>query len=179
MHACQRWYSVLIETPEILYTLTEVAIAYVGFAAIFGALSSRAEVWPPEVQLMFRALVEVGLLIMFLCLTPIALELIDVDGADRWQVASLIGITLGAFLTAWRAYLVRSRLLRLPREAPFLFFFTIINFAILATNAIVWRTAGPYVIAIIMSLAAGSSIFLAMIFRMFPISAKSTEDIDS
>lgn len=164
-----------METPEVLYTLTEVAIAYVGFAAVFGVLSSRAEVWPPEVQLMFRALVEVGLLVLFLCLTPITLELVGYNGTDQWYIASMIGISLGLILTAWRAYLVRSRLVQFPRELPVFAFFSVANFVILIGNAAFWRSAGPFVVAVITSLAAASSIFLAMIFRMFPISPRSQE----
>ena len=161
-----------METPEILYTLTEVAIAYVGFAAVFGVLSSRAEIWPAEVQLMFRALIEVGLLVMFLCLTPISLELLGFEDSDQWLFSSLIGIGLGVLITIWRAYLVRSKLIKFPREFPVLILFTILNFVILSCNVALWRSPGPYVLAVICSLAAASSIFLAMIFRMFPISDK-------
>jgi hypothetical protein len=164
-----------METPEVLYTLTEVSIAYVGFAAVFGVLSSRAEIWPPEVQLMFRALIEVGLMVMFLCLVPIALELCRVDGSDRWLFASLGAVFAGIGLTIWRAYLVRFQLQRLPREGPVFILFTVANFGLLIGNVVLWRSPGPYVIAIVFSLAAASAIFLAMIFRMFPISAMSDE----
>ena len=52
-------------TPEVFYTLAEVAIAFVGFAAILGVLSARVEVWPAEVQVMFRALIEIGLIVLY------------------------------------------------------------------------------------------------------------------
>ena len=116
---------------------------------------------------------------MFLCLTPIALAEFGIHGSDQWQYASLIGVVLGLLITIWRGYVVRSRLPTFPKEMPVLVSFSVINFILMIGNTIMWRTSGPYVLAVISSLAAASSIFLAMIFRMFPISSSKSGENDT
>lgn len=158
-----------METPAILLTLAEVSIAYVGFAAIFGILSTRAEAWPSDVQLMFRALVEVGLAALFISVIPSGLALLQFEHAHLWLIASAIALASAVTISGWRIYLIRSRLVRFPREAPLLLTMSTVNLALLTGNILIWRAAGPYVLALIVSLVGASSIFLAMIYRMFPI----------
>ena len=90
---------------------------------------------------MFRALIEVGLMVLFICVTPIALQLFEFAGPDMWRVSSWIAVTMGALLTVWRVFLVRSRLVAFPREAPVFMLFTLANFVLLLGNALVWQTA--------------------------------------
>lgn len=158
-----------METPEVLLTLAEVSIAYVGFAALFGILSSRAEEWPGEVQLMFRALIEVGLVLVFLSLAPVVLALCHIDAPDRWLFASLIAMVTLLGNIGWRIHQIRTRLGHFPREAPVAIPMVVVNLVLYAGNAVIWREPGPYVIALVNGLAGASLIFLAMVYRMFPI----------
>jgi hypothetical protein len=161
--------------PDLLQTLMEVSIAYVGFAAIFGVLSVRADGWPVEIRFMFRALIEVGLTAVLLCVYPLVVLAFEAHGPDQRLIATWLGLATGLSLTGWRAYLLRRHLVRLPREAPLLFGLSLISFIVMLGNAMLWQSPGPYILAVIITLVSTSAIFLAMIYRMFPITSQADQ----
>lgn len=117
---------------------------------------------------MFRALIEVGLTALVLSVLPMAFSEIGITGPALWLNASVTALLVGVVVTGWCIFLIRKYLIKLPREAPFLFSLSAIGFACLVGN-VYWQTSGPYTLAVLMSLAGAAAIFLAMIYRMFPI----------
>ena len=162
---------------DLILTLAEVSIAYVGFAAIFGVLSSRAEIWPPELRLLFRALIEVGLFSLFLSVCPYTLNALGIKEIDLWFYSSIGAVLAGVGMGVARLYLIRTRLPQVPVVGRYLLIpVMLITFLLFIVNAIVWREPGIYVLGIVLSLVGASAIFLALIYRLFPIPRRGNDD---
>ena len=155
---------------DLILTLAEISIAYVGFAAVVGVLSTRTADWTPDLRLLFRALIEIGLFSLLLCTLPHVLAAFEMPGADLWTYASATALVGAASMAGIRIYQVRTRLGHIIAIGKFLLI--PLNFASLilfALNATIWKAAGPYVVGIMILLVSASSIFLALIYNLFPV----------
>lgn len=165
-----------MESSDLILTLAEVSIAYVGFAAIFGILSTRTSVWSAELRVMFRALIEVGIFSLYLSIIPHTLNTFGVVEAHLWTYSSIAALAGGIPMGTARMYLIRTRLDKVPSVGKFLLIpLMVLTIALYLVNALVWQQPGPYVLGIVLALITGSGIFLSLIYRLFPIQ-KSTRD---
>lgn len=166
-----------MDSYDLILTLAEISIAYVGFAAIFGILSARINIWPSELRLMFRALIEVGLFSLFLSVCPHTLNALGIKDTDLWMFASIAAVLGGTVMASARLYLVRTRLSQVPLVGKFLLIPVMTTTLLLyLLNAIVWREPGIYILGIVLGLATASAIFLALIYRLFPIPKEGSDD---
>ena len=165
-----------VDSSDLILTLAEVSIAYVGFAAIFGILSTRTSVWSPELRIMFRALIEVGIFSLYLSIIPHTLNTLGVVGHYLWMYSSVAALVGGVPMGAARMYLIRTRLDKVPSVGKLLLIpLMLVTIVLFLTNALVRQQPGPYVLGIVLALATGSGIFLSLIYRLFPIH-RSTSD---
>ena len=155
---------------SVLLTLAEISIAYVGFAAIVGALSSKSQEWTAGTKILFRSMIDTGLVNVFLCLIPNFLYLFAIDGPMLWTIASSVAATLvfGVFVArmlqirrAVGAPLAIGRWLLIP-----LIIATLIAYVI---NTVIFGVAGLYVLATGVHILVSTVQFLAVIYTLFPI----------
>jgi hypothetical protein len=159
-----------VDSTDLILTLAEVSIAYVGFAAIFGILSTRTRAWSPELRFMFRALIEVGIFSLYLSIIPHTLSFFGVMGSYLWMYSSIAALVGGILMGTARIYLIRTRLDNVPSVGKFLLIpLTLVTLALFLVNTLLWQQPGPYVLGIVLALATASSIFLSLIYRLFPI----------
>ena len=141
-----------------------------GFAAIFGILSTRTSAWSPELRLMFRGLIEIGIFSLYLSIIPHTLSFFGVMGAYLWMYSSIAALVGGILMGTARLYLIRTRLDNVPSIGKFLLIpLTLVTIALFLFNTILWQQPGPYVLGIVLALVTASSIFLSLIYRLFPI----------
>ena len=155
---------------SVLLTMSELSIAYVGFAAIVGALSTRSEEWTIGTRILFRSMIDTGLVNVFLCLSPNVLNLLSFEGSDLWAISSVLAllIVLGAFV---------GRMIQIRRTvgAPLavgrwlLIPLIVVAIATYLVNAIVWKTPGIYVFATSMNILVNTIQFLTVMWTLFPI----------
>jgi hypothetical protein len=161
--------------PEgLLTTIAEVAVAYVGFASIVAVIqSARAEEWLAEDRLIFRAMIEVSFATLLLSFLPGAVALLGLAEPTTWGVASALGLGSGVALLVRRLLLVRRHLARVPRVGAWFFVpMSGLSWILLLGNLFAWRAAGPYVIAVLVSLAVASGMFLSLLARFFPLGGR-------
>ncbi len=80
---------------DLLLTIAEVSIAYVGFASIVAVLSSsRPGGWEPEDRIIFRAMIEVGFLCVLMSFIPHTIASAGVPEEVVWPTASAIAVAL-------------------------------------------------------------------------------------
>lgn len=159
------------QPPEVLLTIGEVAIAYVGFASIVAVLSaSREGAWSVGDRIVFRAMIEVGFLTVLVSFLPRAVALTDLPEGGLWQVCSGINVLAGVAMVIRRVrQLQRHAGGVLPFGRAFALPLTGVHLLLNAVNVAVWHTAWPYVAAMVISLAVASGMFLFLLFRFFPL----------
>ena len=77
-----------MEASDYLLTLAEVAVAFVGFAAIVLSLRERSEGPAPDGSVALGWLVERGLAALFFSLLPLLLGFLDVPPEIGWRASS-------------------------------------------------------------------------------------------
>jgi hypothetical protein len=162
-----------MESPETaLTTIAEVAVAYVGFASIVAVIqSARSEEWQAEDRLIFRAMIEVSFATLLWCFLPAAAAVLELGERATWMVASALALATGAALLTRRMILVRRHLAGMPRAGTWFFLpMSVLSWVVLLANLLVWKAAGPYLIAVLISLAVASAMFLSLLARFFPLS---------
>ena len=159
-------------TNELLLTLAELSIAYVGFAAVVGVISQRAAAWPLELRLMFRAMIEVGLFSVLICILPVALATTGLTDQALWFMSSIVALACGGALFSARVFLLRTRLPGVPAISRVLLIpVSLIAMLINVANILIWREAAPYVAGALLPMGSGAVIFLTMIYTLFPLRA--------
>ncbi len=119
---------------------------------------------------MFRALIEVGIFSLYLSIIPHTLSFFGVMGAYLWMCSSIAALVGGILMGAARMYVIRTRLDNVPSIGKFLLIpLMLLTIAVFLVNTLVWQQPGPYVLGIVLTLATSSSIFLSLIYRLFPI----------
>ena len=92
--------------------IAEIAIAFTGFAGIFGALAgNKLRPDHPAVWLPFWATIELGLMMVFAALFPVLPHLFGAADGLTWALSSgvLSLFVVGHFLFMWPRYLSASR----------------------------------------------------------------------
>ena len=94
-----------MEHGEFLFTIAEVAVAFVGFASIVGILGRRSTSSPSSLNaLRMRIMVLHGLVVVAFSLVPYLLYSYGVDGVSVWRassglyviVSAIVGVSLGS-----------------------------------------------------------------------------------
>ena len=160
----------MFQPDDLLLTIAEVSIAYVGFASIVAVLSSRAGGWEAQDRITFRAMVEVGFVLVLLSFIPHTLASAGVPEELVWPTASAIGVTVTASMSV-------RRVIQLRRHAGGVILFgrvfalplSLFGIALNAVNVFVWQAVGPYVIALVLGLVIASGMFLLLLYRSFPL----------
>ena len=155
---------------SVLLTLAELSIAYVGFAAIVGALSSKSQEWDTGTKVLFRSMIDIGLVNVFLCLIPNFLFLLAMDGTALWTISSSIAAVLVSGVFIARMVQIRRTLgtpLRIGRLV--LIPLIVVTISAYLTNAVVYAEAGLYVLATGVHILVCTVQFLAVIYTLFPI----------
>jgi hypothetical protein len=76
-------------TSDYLYTVAEVSVAFIGFAAIVLAIRERTRGERSEfIRAANRLLVERGLAALFFSLAPMLLEHLGIVGSTAWRLCS-------------------------------------------------------------------------------------------
>ncbi len=155
---------------DLLLTLAEISIAYVGFSAIVGALSSSSKEWNSEIKLFLRSMIEVGLFSMSLSLLPEFFLVIGLEEQYIWMSASGVGLVIGGAMFANRMRQLRTAIGRpLPVGRFVLIPLGLIAMVIMILNVVIWQTPGPYVVATMLSLTSATVMFLALVYQLFPL----------
>ena len=160
----------LDSTQSVLLTLAELSIAYVGFAAIVGALNARSEKWTPGTRILFRSMIDTGLMNVFVCLIPSFLFLLSLEGQTLWTISSAATVVLLAATFIARLVQIRRAIgAPLPIGKWLLIPLSIISIVAFTVNALIWQAAGVYVLATGIQLLINTVQFLAVIFALFPV----------
>ena len=157
---------------SVLLTLAELSIAYVGFAAIVGALSTTSEEWTVGTRILFRSMIDTGLMNVFLCLIPNVFYLLYFEGTSLWIVSSSLALLIVVLVFTGRMIQIR-RTVGTPLAIGkwVLIPLMILAIAMYFTNAVVWRLPGVYVLATGVHLLVNTVQFLAVMWTLFPIRA--------
>lgn len=157
---------------DLLVTFAELAVSYIGFASIVAAIQSLGgREWAPVDKMLFRVLIEISIVGVFLSLIPVTLSTLEMNSDRLWVISSAI-----ALLSSGAAMFVRSRqnrryLKRQPTVGKFVALplgFLSVTLSVL--NLALWRTAPAYMIVMLIWLTIASAMFLALVFRFFPLS---------
>ena len=157
---------------DLLATLAEISVAFVGFASIVAVIHSvRSDSWLPGDRILFRALIETGLGSVVLSLVPIAVSIVGMSTPTIWVVSSSIFAITVVVAVIRRFYQYRRYAGELPKFGrtfviPVAFLGLVINVA----NIFVWQTAAAYVIGVLLLVVTASGMFLNLIIRFFPLS---------
>ena len=155
---------------SVLLTLAEISIAYVGFAAIVGALTSKSQEWTDGTRILFRSMIDTGLVNVFLCLIPNFLYLLSLEGSTLWLSSSIITTAMVTVVFIVRMVQIR-RIVRTPLAIGrwLLIPLSVTTIAVYSVNAGFWETAGPYVLATGINILLSTVQFLAVISTLFPV----------
>lgn len=102
------------ETSDLLHTLAEVSIAFVGFSTIVAALRLRNDAAFRIYSI--RDVAIVGLIALSASVLPLLLSLFRLDGASVWRIASLVFSMLWIVSAIWGIRTYRQAVS--PADAP-------------------------------------------------------------
>ena len=101
------------EPSEILLTLAEVAVAFVGFAGIASVFARRLDSAPQAVvAVRLRGMVDAGLVACFAAVLPLIIASYPMSTSASWRLSSLV------FAVAWSLVFLnaQARLRRLSKS---------------------------------------------------------------
>ena len=161
----------MFQPEDLLLTIAEVSIAYVGFASIVAVLSSsRPGGWEAEDRITFRAMIEVGFSVILLSFIPHTIALAGVPAEMVWPTASAIAVALMVSMTVRRVIQLRRHAGGVTRFGRvFALPITLFSIVLNAANVFVWQAPGPYVIGLVLGLVTASGMFLLLLYRSFPL----------
>ncbi len=103
----------VLQNADLLQTIAEVAVAFVGFASLAGIVGSRQSAPTSEVQAgRLRGMVQSGLVVIAFCFVPFIFDRFGVPEQLVWRFSSA-GLAVAGIGLAWSAV----RLSRRVREA--------------------------------------------------------------
>ena len=99
-----------MEASDLLLTLAEISIAFVGFSAVIVIFRQFASGEFSRFQhLQVAVLIRGGLLVLFLCVLPLLLELFPLPSVLAWRLASGVqALVIAAHLALYAAERTRS-----------------------------------------------------------------------
>jgi hypothetical protein len=160
-------------TQSILLTLAEISIAYVGFAAIVGALSTSVEEWSTDLRILFRSMIETGLMTLFICVVPGVVSLFSLPETNLWMLSSAFAAALIVFAMITRLVQVRKTI-GTPLRVAKIVLIPVMTLSVLLmlVNSLLLREAGPYTFVVLLCLLLCTVQFLAVTYRLFPLVRK-------
>ncbi|MCP5349196.1 MAG: hypothetical protein R3F41_13900 [Gammaproteobacteria bacterium] len=91
----------LLEHQEFLSTVSQIAVALVGFTGIVAAFRYRTDLWSAEERTMFRTMLRAAVSALFLSLVPYLLSIYLTDSELMWRLSSgLIAIVMATNIYA-------------------------------------------------------------------------------
>ncbi|NQX89800.1 MAG: hypothetical protein HRT77_14175 [Halioglobus sp.] len=156
-----------------LLNLAEIALIFVGFVAVFIAVTSEAGDMSFVESLYLRTIVVESIVSAFIALVPVSIVLIGVNGPTLWYIAGGLGLTLSI---AGGAILVPDSLAALRATSGLIDHFFIaagwmlailgIGVILLNTGGWLWTPGlGPHFFAVVLFLAIAALAFLVIVFR--------------
>jgi hypothetical protein len=154
-------------TQDLLLTLAEVAVTLVGFSALVSLFqTTRDGALDDAERFVIRLLIETGLQAAFFSVLPHTLVAFGLSEATVWRPASGVFALAGTCIITlnWR----RARALDLGRR-PVDLAIIVAGLAVLVVLALnclgigFSGTAGPYVLAVLWSLAVAAFFFLTIV----------------
>ena len=90
-----------MEHQDFLATLSEIAVAYVGFTGIVAAFRYRTDQWTQVERAFFKVMLRAGVSALFISLLPYLLHLFVSDPAWVWRLSSaLVAVVMLINITA-------------------------------------------------------------------------------
>lgn len=156
---------------ELLVTFAELSVSYIGFASIVAAIQSVGRrKWSLSDRLVFRVLIEISVVSVFLSLIPVTLSSTGMAATAIWVISSAIALVASVSAAIFRRYQNRRLLGHQPKVGMFVAAPLALSAAILSLlNLTIWRSATAYVSVMLIVIAIASALFLALVFRFFPL----------
>lgn len=162
-----------MSATDELTLIAELAVAFVGFLAIFLIFARREGRFSPPDSLRVRSILISSLFAMFLALLPLMLHLYGMRPSALWRTVSATGLIVGMLVGVGIA---RRQLALSPEErsavgtvhtlvAWGLFTAAAVLFAGNALGVFGAPTAAPYVTALVCALGVATSNFVTIAFQ--------------
>jgi hypothetical protein len=170
-----RRHGAWVEGTDVLLTVSEVAVAFAGFASIVVVFQHRDPAqWSPAIVVRIRTMIEASLSTLFSALLPFVLHHLGLAGSELWAVSSLLlavaHVTFGVRVARLSAGLISRR--QLSRR----FSGAVLGVAILIVVVLLLNgtglgfgpSFGPYLVAVTWALGFSSLMFLRVV--VLPVS---------
>lgn len=156
-----------------LLQLAEIALVFVGFVAIFIAITRDSEGMSLIELLYVKTIVVESVVSAFIALAPVSLSLFGLTGPNLWRISS--GLSLVLLLVGGGVLAPGSRAALRATPSPLDRLFVAIGWflAAIGTGAVLfnafgwlWTPAlGPHFLSVVVFLAIGALAFLIIVFR--------------
>jgi hypothetical protein len=169
--------TVVQEHSDILLTLAEVAVAFVGFAGIASVFARRLDQVPNAlVAVRLRGMVDTGLAACFAAVLPLVVASYPLSASATWQLSSL-GFA-GVFLFVW--VIAQARLRRMAkagvewgtplyRRTLWGVWGTIMTLLLANAGGLSKGLAGPlYLTALLVTMVLAGTLFIRVLLILVP-----------
>lgn len=156
-----------------LLQLAEIALVFVGFVAIFIAVTRDSDGMSIVELLYVKTIVVESVVSAFIALAPVSLSLFGLTGPNLWRISS--GLSLVLLLVGGGILVPGSRAALRAKPSPLDRLFIVFGWALAAIatvavllNAAGWLwipTLGPHFLSVVIFLAIGALAFLVIVFR--------------
>ena len=156
-----------------LLQLAEIALVFVGFVAIFIAVTRDSRGMSLVELLYVKTIVVESVVSAFIALAPVSLSLFGLAGPDLWRISS--GLSLVLLLVGGGVLVPGSRAALRSKPGPLDRLFIAVGWALAAGATVVvllnatgwlWVPAlGPHFLSVVVFLAIGALAFLVIVFR--------------
>jgi hypothetical protein len=173
---CESFTGSSLNAIDLLAIFAELAVSFVGFASIVAAIQSLSgRSWSALDKLLFRSLIEISLVVLFLSLIPLAMSSAGIEAGVIWVSCSALALAVGLAATVVRSVMNRRYLGRQPRVGLYIAVpLAVVSLALNITNILVWRTATSYVFVMLLVVLMASAMFLNLVINLFPLGDRST-----
>jgi len=161
---------VVMDIPTILIGISQIAVTFLGFIAIFFVFTRRDGRFSPSDAMMVRTLLNASVVVLFGALIPVTYGLFDLTGAFLWQVSAATLTVLGTPGVIANAVL-HARMPKGERQqvAPLHAFgnwsLTLLVFVLGVMVMAGWAGAEVYVLALIISLFVATLNFVTILLK--------------